>query len=61
MEALARERGLSRLFVLTTQTAHWFRERGFLPARLDDLPIAKRRLYNDQRRSQVYLKDLDGG
>ncbi|MGB5734035.1 MAG: amino-acid N-acetyltransferase, partial [Thiohalocapsa sp.] len=29
MEALARERGLTNIFVLTTQTAHWFRERGF--------------------------------
>jgi amino-acid N-acetyltransferase len=58
METLARERGLRRLFVLTTQTAHWFRERGFEPARLADLPLAKQQLYNYRRNSQVYIKAL---
>lgn len=60
MEALARSRGLDRLFVLTTQTAHWFRERGFAPARIEDLPVARQRLYNVRRNSQVYTKPLDG-
>ena len=60
MEALARERGLSRLFVLTTQTAHWFRERGFEPATVDALPPDRRAAYNAKRNSQVYLKDLRG-
>jgi len=58
MEGLARSRGLSRIFVLTTQTAHWFRERGFEPGRIDDLPIARQRLYNVRRSSQVYIKRL---
>jgi amino-acid N-acetyltransferase len=58
MEALARERGLTRIFVLTTQTAHWFRERGFQPARLADLPLTKQELYNYRRNSQVYIKPL---
>jgi amino-acid N-acetyltransferase len=58
MEGLARARGLSRIFVLTTQTAHWFRERGFEPGRIDDLPIARQRLYNVRRSSQVYIKRL---
>jgi amino-acid N-acetyltransferase len=60
MEAVARERGVDRIFVLTTQTAHWFRERGFEPARIDDLPLAKQQLYNYQRNSQVYIKRLAG-
>jgi amino-acid N-acetyltransferase len=60
MEALARERGLNRLFVLTTQTAHWFRERGFEPATADDLPPARRAAYNARRNSQVYIKALRG-
>jgi amino-acid N-acetyltransferase len=59
MESLARERGLTRIFVLTTQTAHWFRERGFEPARLDDLPLSKQQLYNWKRNSQVYIKALE--
>ena len=60
METLARRRGLERIFVLTTQSAHWFRERGFLPARLADLPVARQRLYNVRRGSQVYIKTLGG-
>jgi amino-acid N-acetyltransferase len=59
MEALARDHGLERLFVLTTQTAHWFRERGFLPGRVDDLPAARQRQYNAARNSQIYIKQLD--
>ncbi len=58
MEVMARQRGLSRLFVLTTQTAHWFRERGFEPAPLADLPMAKQALYNYQRKSKVFIKRL---
>jgi amino-acid N-acetyltransferase len=60
MEAVARERGVDRIFVLTTQTAHWFREHGFERARIDDLPLAKQQLYNYQRNSQVYIKRLAG-
>jgi amino-acid N-acetyltransferase len=58
LEKEARNQGIARLFVLTTQTAHWFRERGFEPARLADLPMARQTLYNYQRRSQVYFKTL---
>jgi amino-acid N-acetyltransferase len=58
IEQQARTLGIARLFVLTTQTAHWFRERGFEPADLADLPMAKQALYNYQRRSQVYFKRL---
>lgn len=58
MEALACNLGLRGIFVLTTQTAHWFRERGFEPVGLERLPEAKRRLYRSERRAQVYLKVL---
>jgi amino-acid N-acetyltransferase len=58
MENLARQRGITRLFVLTTQTAHWFRERAFEPARLADLPMAKQALYNYRRNSKVFVKRL---
>lgn len=58
MEAIARERGIARLFVLTTQTSHWFQERGFLPAGLDALPHERKALYNWRRNSLVFLKDL---
>ncbi len=54
-----RQLGIEKMFVLTTQTAHWFRERCFKPAKLEQLPIKKRSLYNYQRQSKVYLKDLN--
>ena len=58
IEALARRQGLKHLFVLTTQTAHWFRERGFEPGGLIDLPAEKQALYNYRRNSQIYVKEL---
>lgn len=54
----ARGLGLQRLFVLTTRTPHWFVERGFAPAAIDDLPLARRQLYNYQRNSSVLIKRL---
>jgi amino-acid N-acetyltransferase len=46
------------LFVLTTQTAHWFRERGFEVMELQELPMEKQRLYNFRRNSKVFAKAL---
>jgi amino-acid N-acetyltransferase len=51
--------GIDRLFVLTTRTAHWFRERGFLPCDTSRLPARKQSLYNYQRKSRVYIKTLE--
>lgn len=56
MEKTAKQQGLNRLCVLTTQTAHWFQERGFYPVRLEILPENKRALYNYQRNSKVLIK-----
>ncbi|ADJ28023.1 amino-acid N-acetyltransferase [Nitrosococcus watsonii] len=58
IEKGAKQRGLNRLCVLTTQTAHWFQERGFAPADLAALPENKRVLYNYQRNSKVFIKCL---
>ncbi len=58
MERRAKQLGLLKLFVLTTRTAHWFLKRGFKAAAVDDLPVEKRELYNWQRRSQIFIKDL---
>jgi N-acetylglutamate synthase-like GNAT family acetyltransferase/Fe-S cluster biosynthesis and repair protein YggX len=56
IEARAKKLKLKRLFVLTTRTAHWFIERGFVEAGVDALPEARRELYNLQRRSKVLVK-----
>jgi len=50
--------GIERLFVLTTRTAHWFRERGFMPGDISQLPARKQNLYNYQRKSRAYIKTL---
>jgi amino-acid N-acetyltransferase len=55
-EALAQ--GLTEVFVLTTQTAHWFLEQGFTENSLDTLPPARQALYNLQRNSKVFSKTL---
>lgn len=51
--------GLSKLFVLTTRSIHWFQERGFTPVDIDSLPESKKEMYNYQRRSKVLMADLD--
>jgi len=50
--------GLDRMFVLTTQTSHWFRERGFDACELDDVPEGRRSHYDQGRRSKILLKRL---
>lgn len=54
----AREQGLTSLFVLTTRTAHWFQERGFVPCQVSDLPQRKAAFYNFQRNSKVFRLPL---
>ncbi|WP_390616457.1 amino-acid N-acetyltransferase [Maricurvus nonylphenolicus] len=49
---------LRKLFVLTTQTAHWFMEQGFEKADIESLPQEKQSLYNFQRNSKVFIKTL---
>lgn len=58
LEAEVRARGLRDVFVLTTQTAHWFIERGFEPCSLEVLPPQRQALYNLQRNSKVLRKTL---
>ncbi|GAB5381212.1 MAG: amino-acid N-acetyltransferase [Aliiglaciecola sp.] len=54
----AQLQGLSSIFVLTTVTAHWFQEQGFVQASVDTLPESKKQLYNFQRNSKVFKLDL---
>ena len=57
-EQRARLYGYKALFILTTQTAHWFAERGFVAANIEQLPQSRRELYNHNRRSKVLIKAL---
>ncbi|MBU1329926.1 MAG: amino-acid N-acetyltransferase [Gammaproteobacteria bacterium] len=58
IEDRARAQGIKTLFVLTTRTAHWFRERGFVPSSVERMPAARASLYNYQRNSKVFEKAL---
>ena len=58
IETRARRMKLKRLVVLTTRAEHWFVERGFTEAGIDELPGPKRALYNYQRRSVVLVKRI---
>ncbi|MBP8221092.1 MAG: amino-acid N-acetyltransferase [Aeromonadaceae bacterium] len=58
IEEHARRQNIHKLFVLTTRSIHWFRERGFEPVEVSDLPMAKQKLYNYQRRSKILLKNI---
>ena len=58
IEQNARELKLTAIFVLTTNTAHWFKERGFVETSLDELPESRQSLYNYQRNSKFFVKSL---
>jgi amino-acid N-acetyltransferase len=44
---------------LSTQTMHWFIERGFLPSDINSLPDPLKALYNPQRNSKVLCKNIE--
>lgn len=54
----AMQQNLTSIFVLTTVTAHWFQEQGFVQDSLDNLPEGKKQLYNFQRNSKVFKLNL---
>lgn len=55
----AKEQNMSSLFILTTQTDHWFKEQGFYEADIKQLPKEKQQKYNQQRRSKIMIKNLN--
>lgn len=52
------KQGFTTLFLLTTQTDHWFIKQGFTLSSIDQLPPKKQTLYNHQRQSKVLIKEL---
>jgi amino-acid N-acetyltransferase len=58
IEQRARAMGLESIFVLTTRTMHWFLKRGFVQEDADWLPEARKRKYNWDRKSMVFVKKL---
>jgi amino-acid N-acetyltransferase len=58
VERKAKEIGLDAIFVLTTQSIHWFRERGFEFADISQLPASKKEMYNLKRNSKVLIREV---
>ncbi|CAH0476474.1 unnamed protein product [Peronospora belbahrii] len=50
--------GITKLFAMTTRTAHWFLERGFVEGTLNDLPPSKLAKVDVKRKSKVYICDI---
>ncbi|WP_353620123.1 amino-acid N-acetyltransferase [Thalassotalea sp. G20_0] len=58
IEALAEEQGMNEIYVMTTQTTHWFIEREFAEVACDDLPAELKAKYNPKRQSKVLMKTI---
>ncbi len=58
IEKQASKINMKQLFVLTTQTEHWFLEQGFKPSSIEILPQERQKLYNCQRNSKIFVKSL---
>lgn len=58
IERQSKQLGIQQLFVLTTRTAHWFRERGFAASDINKLPVERKSLYNYQRQSKMFAKPI---
>lgn len=54
----AKKMNLKKIFVLTTQSIHWFQERGFILVGVEMLPESKKKMYNYQRCSKILTIDL---
>jgi amino-acid N-acetyltransferase len=58
IEQRARTKGIKQLFVLTTRAMHWFQKRGFVVSSVEALPPLKRKNYNHDRKSLMFVKTL---
>ncbi len=59
IEELAREQGMEYLFVLTTRSAHFFLEKGFVSGNIEDLPKEKQEHYNYKRMSKIFFRKIN--
>ncbi|MDM3871927.1 amino-acid N-acetyltransferase [Porticoccus sp. W117] len=58
LEDKAREQQLDSIFVLTTVSSHWFLDQGFVEQPIEKLPQGKQAMYNFQRNSKVFVKQI---
>lgn len=58
IERKTKNLGIKQIFVLTTRTAHWFIERGYVASDIKKLPVQRKSLYNYQRQSKMFAKTI---
>ena len=58
LERVVISQGRSKVFVLSTRTMQWFLERGFKEVDVSVLPESRKSVYNWQRKSKIYMKEL---
>ncbi len=58
IQEIGRKNNLSKLFVLTTQSTHWFIQQGFIPGSVTDLPPVKQERYNKSRKPKSLFKTI---
>ncbi len=49
---------LETIFVLSTQTMHWFIEKGFQTSHFEDIPDSLKEFYNYKRNSKILFKEI---
>ncbi|GFO71146.1 amino-acid N-acetyltransferase [Bathymodiolus japonicus methanotrophic gill symbiont] len=54
----AKQQSLNKLFALSTQTMHWFKERNFQDSDFSALPAALQKSYNHMRNAKVLVHHL---
>lgn len=59
-ERMAYSIGVRHLFILSTQSFHWFQERGFREVAVSDLPASRQQYYDMSRKSKIFHKLLEG-
>jgi amino-acid N-acetyltransferase len=54
----AKQNDIKKLYLLSTQTMHWFIERGFQAIEVESLAPQLKDLYNQQRNSKIFCKRI---
>jgi amino-acid N-acetyltransferase len=57
-EKEAKEKNTNHLFILTTQSEHWFMEKGFKVENKDLMPINRKKIYQIERNSKFLTKNI---
>ena len=57
-EKYAKKIGLSKIFLFTTQSEHWFLEKNFILGDKNDMPVKRKKLYHPKRNAKYFTKKL---